>query len=118
MPSLADLRADAGGWRVVLAGARALRQTDPQACAARMQQGGTYAGDPFAKALQASRDAVTRIQNDRTMSPDDKRAAIDLTYLSMIELAKRGLEVFERTKRTPKKGYVRGGLVTTGYKAA
>ena len=86
-----------------------MRTTDPDAFSKRMQEGGTYAGDPFAKALQASRDAVTRIQNDKAMSPDDKRAAIDLTYLSMIELARRGLEVFERTKRKPKKGYARGG---------
>ena len=92
-----------------------MRTTDPDTFSKRMPEGGTYAGDPFAKALQASRDAVTRIQNDKAMSPDDKRAAIDLTYLSMIELARRGLEVFEQTKRKPK-GYVRGGLVT-GYSA-
>lgn len=49
--------------------------------------------------LQADRDAVNRIMANKEMSPDDKRAAIDLTYLIMIEHAKRGLAAFEKSKR-------------------
>jgi hypothetical protein len=36
------------------------------------------------------------------MSPENKRAAIDVTYLQMIEIARRGNNFFELTrKRAP-----------------
>jgi hypothetical protein len=76
-----------------------LQKTDPKAASEKMRSSSPYTGDPFAAVLKADRDAVTRITNDKTMSPDDKRAAIDLTYLLMIEHAKKGVESMERTKR-------------------
>jgi hypothetical protein len=81
------------------AGIKAAQKTDPKGAAERMKSSSPYTGEPFAKILKADRDAVTRIMNDKKMSADDKRAAIDLTYLLMIEHAKRGVEAIERTKR-------------------
>ena len=76
-----------------------MQKTDPKGAAEQRQGASPFTGEPFAKILKADRDAVTRITNDKKMSADDKRAAIDLTYLLMIEHAKKGVEAMERTKR-------------------
>jgi hypothetical protein len=75
-------------------------------------------GEDFSKNLKAQRDAITKITNDKTMSPADKRTAIDVTTLMMIETAKRGLAHFERTKppepgqtRQPRLLFAEGGEV-------
>jgi len=81
------------------AGIKDQRKSDPTGAVERMKKSSSYTGDPIATVLQADRDAVGRIMGDKNLSPDDKRAAIDLTYLIMIEHAKRGMEIFERTKR-------------------
>jgi hypothetical protein len=91
-----DLRAER---KMDNAGAKELMKTDPAGAAKRMQELSPYTGEPFAKLLKADRDAVVRITKDKNMSPDDKRAAIDLTYLIMIEHAKKAVEVMEKTKR-------------------
>jgi hypothetical protein len=78
---------------------KALQKTDPAGAAERRSKSDTYTGDTFAKQLKADRDAIKRIAADKNMSPDDKRAAMDLTYLLMIEHAKAGNAAFERNKR-------------------
>lgn len=72
---------------------------DPMDAKERLKKSSPSVGDDFAKLLAADRKAVERITNDRKMSADDKRAAIDLTYLIMIEHAKKGNALFEKTKR-------------------
>jgi hypothetical protein len=61
-----------------------------------------FAGDGVAKMLAADRDMVTRIMSDKTMTPEDKRSAVDLTYLIMIEHAKNGLKLFKQNTYQPR----------------
>jgi hypothetical protein len=58
-----------------------------------------YDGKEFADMLKAGRDSVKKINDDKTMSPADKRTAIDLTYLFMIETAKKGNAAFTKSIR-------------------
>jgi Large polyvalent protein associated domain 38 len=76
-----------------------LKKTDPKAWNELRKQGGFDPGKIYADRLKATQDAVKKIEADKTMAPDDKRMAIDLTLLTMIETAKKGNAFFERTKR-------------------
>src|SRR5262252_1603163 len=72
-----------------------------------------WTGDAFAKSLKNYRDAIQRFNDDKNMSPADKRTAIDTTILMMIETAKKGSGVFEKIQQNKqqKKGYAEGGEV-------
>jgi hypothetical protein len=75
-----------------------LLKTDPTRAQELLQQGANkFTGDKYAKALQAGRNEVQRIMQDRELTADEKRSAIDLTYLYMIEIAKQGVEAFNST---------------------
>ena len=59
-------------------------------------------------ALGVGFKTVRNIMDSKTMSADDKRAAIDLTYLFMIEKAKQGNKALENSKRkaTPPPNFI------------
>jgi hypothetical protein len=59
-------------------------------------------------ALGTGFKAIRTIMADKTMSAEDKRTAMDLTYLFMIEKAKQGNIALEQSKRTqtPPPGFV------------
>jgi len=75
-----------------------------------------WTGDAFAKSLKNYRDAIQRFNDDKNMSPADKRTAIDTTILMMIETAKKGSAVFDKLQENKRKakGYAEGGTVTKG----
>jgi hypothetical protein len=58
-------------------------------------------------ALGVGFNTVRNIADNKTMSAEDKRTAMDLTYLFMIEKAKQGLKAMEESKRkaTPPPGF-------------
>ena len=98
--SIQDFYDERNDRKTEQAGIKEQMKTDPEGAKERRQRSPVrYTGDRFAKLLKADRDAVNRIMGDKSMSPDDKRAAIDLTYLIMIEHAKRGMAAFENSKR-------------------
>jgi hypothetical protein len=69
-------------------------------------------GDQFNKIINQLHKRVRNIYDDRTMSPENKRTAIDMTYLQMIETARRGNKFFETTAR---KGPARRPSATPAY---
>ena len=75
-----------------------LKGTELQA--AKLKQSHTgYDGKPVYDQLRAGFGTINRIRDDKKMSAEEKRTAMDLTYLFMIEAAKRGNAQFERTQR-------------------
>jgi hypothetical protein len=52
-----------------------------------------WIGDDTAKALSGQRQMIDKFMADKDMSPADKRSAIDVTTLMMIDAAKRGIEL-------------------------
>jgi hypothetical protein len=89
-----DLRADR---QRAVQDIRGLRKTDDTKSQALKEQSENwkFTGEPYAKRLQAARDEVQEIMRDRKLSPDQKRSAIDLTYLYMIDIAKDGLRALK-----------------------
>jgi hypothetical protein len=53
-------------------------------------------GKPFADALKAQRDVIDKISADKKMSPEDKRTAIDVGTLLMIETGRKGVEYMRK----------------------
>jgi hypothetical protein len=77
----------------------ALQKRDPAAAGARRQAEAFAPGDNFNKQISAMHKKVRDVYDDKSMSPQEKRQAIDTTYLQMIEVAKRGNMFFQNTKK-------------------
>jgi hypothetical protein len=91
-----DMRAERQRISADIAG---LKKTDPKRAEQMYRQGGYDPGNSFAKELSDMRTDVQRIMDDKKMSPDNKRAMIDIIQLRMADVAKKGLADFEKTKR-------------------
>lgn len=54
------------------------------------------------KAMSNQFKFIRGVYLDKKMTPSEKRQIIDATYLQVIEIAKRGNELFKKTEKTPR----------------
>lgn len=60
-------------------------------------------GKSFADLLKAHRDGLEKVYADKKMSPEDKRTAIDVGTLLMIETARKGVEYMRKMNESAEK---------------